>query len=176
MLDTLTDPRFGRFTPGSSNYTPEMLADLQTLGTLTRLTMLSDELPAWKADAVRDELVAYANAQIAAAPGPDGAPSPTGRVAMLLTAMQDGVKQGYKGLEDDRAAQERVVGFFTDVLVGQAAKGAGTLVPGGQLAQVVGGQLIDVASAEGKTLLREGVTDLLFGAYDTRIRTRCRRQ
>jgi hypothetical protein len=167
LLDSLSDPRFGQFTPGSSQYTPQALRDVMALGTLLRMTMLSDEVPEWKRELVQGTVLGYARGLIAGGPGPDAAPSPTGRVGMLMLAMHDAVKQGYASLEDQRAAQERVVGFFTDILVDQLAKGGGKLTPQGVLAEIVGGAVIDTATDKGKAFLKDKITDFLFGGFDT---------
>jgi hypothetical protein len=168
LLDQLSDPRFGQFTEGSSDYSPEALSDVLALGTLLRMTTLGDDVPAWKQEMVQNAVLDFTRAQVAAAPGPDAAPSPTGRVGMVLMAMQDAVKQGYASLEDQRAAQERFVGFFTDILVDQLGEAAsGKLTPQGKLVDIVGGEAIDLASAEGKEFLREKITDFLFGGFET---------
>jgi hypothetical protein len=167
LLDQLSDPRFGQFTEGSSTYSPEALSDVLALGTVLRMTTMGDDVPAWKQQQVQSAVLDYTRAQVAAAPGPDAAPSPTGRVGMVLMASQDAVKQGYASLEDQRAAQQRFVGFFSDILVDQLAKAGGTLTPQGKLVEIVGGEAIDMASEAGKEFLREKVTDFLFGAFDT---------
>jgi hypothetical protein len=167
LFGELSNPRFGQFTQGSSSYSPEALRDVLALGTALRATTLSAGVPAWKQQAVQTSALNYARTQITSAPGPDAAPSPTGRTGMMLMAMQDAVKQGYKSLEDQRAGQERVVGFFTDILVDRVAKGAGKLTPEGALAEVVGGQVIDLATDKGKAFLRQKITDFLFGGFDS---------
>lgn len=163
LLDTLTEPKTGTVRRDGQSQ-PENIDDLQALSTLVRAAMLSSEVPSWRQQQAKDELLGYARAQVDAYPTtPDSEWSPAGRLGVLLGAMQGAVAQGYGDLESQRAGREAVVGFFTDLLVGQLADGAGKLTPQGRLAQIVGGELIDAASDQGKAFLREKITDFLFG-------------
>jgi hypothetical protein len=168
ILHDLTDPRLGQQATGSSKYEPLALDDVLALGNLNRMTLLNPDVSSWKAGVMQGELLDYVSAMYDAPNGSDAeGGSALGRVGTVLLSMQDGVKQGYKVLEDNRDAQERFVGFFTDLIVGGASEAATKAGPQGVVTKLVAGAGIDAATDAGKELAREKVTDLLFGSYDT---------
>jgi hypothetical protein len=171
ILNDLTDPKTFQFTEGSSNYEHASLDGAKVLGNLNRMTFLNPEVTAWKSEAVQAKLVDYALANFSDATvgnGQDGAGEVSiSRTRVLLLSVHEGVKQSYGALEDQRAAQERFVGFFTDRIIDTAVSAGAKAGPQGMVAQAVVGAGLDLASSEAKTWAREEFTDLLFGQYDT---------
>jgi hypothetical protein len=170
ILHDLTDPRLGQQVEdkGSSGYEPLALDDVLALGNLNRMTLLNPDVSSWKAGVMQREMTDYVGANYADADGRDAEGNSTlGRVGMVMLSMQDGVKQGYKALEDNRAAQERFVGFFTDLIVDGTSGAVTKAGPQGVVTKLVAGAGIDAATDAGKELAREKATDLLFGSYDT---------
>jgi hypothetical protein len=164
LMDALTAPTTGTDNE-SGKALPANLDNIEALANVLRLTMLNDSLPAWQRTQIQRELFAYADAMTASYdPNARGQFNPMERVGLLLSAMQLGVSQSWRSAEDQRAAREQVVGFFTDLLIDQAADVAtGKLTPAGKLAEIVGGEVIDAATEAGKARLRTLITDFLFG-------------
>jgi hypothetical protein len=167
ILNALTDPRFGQEEPGSSNHTPLATGDAMALGNLFRLTTLNPDVAGWKSNAIQSDVMRYAAVMANDADGDDpNGVSTVGRVGMLFIGLQDGVKQGYQALEDDRAAQEQFVGFFTDLVIDSASEGVTKAGPQGLLAEITGPG-VDYATDAGKEFAKQKVTDFLFGEFDT---------
>jgi hypothetical protein len=171
ILNDLTDPMTFQYTAGKSDYEHSSIDGAKVLGNLYRMTFLNPDVAAWKSEAVQTKLVDYALANFSDATvgnGQDGAGEVSiSRTRVLLFSVHEGVKQSYGALEDQRAAQEQFVGFFTDRIIDTAVSAGTKAGPQGMVAQAVIGAGLDLASSEAKTWARGEFTDLLFGEYDT---------
>ncbi len=166
ILRELTDPQPGREMRGSQ-HVPVSVETNKVLGNLFCMTYLNPKLSTSKANAMKSQITDYANTLTKGGDGRDGI-SNTSRLGMLLLGLQVGVKQNYKALEDYRAAQERLISFFSGLAIGMAAKGVGKATPKGIVASALADKAISLGTTEGKNAAAQALTDFVFGKYDTK--------
>ncbi len=173
LLNNLTNPQlYGDTRLSNGDEVLAALPEAQVLGTLLRNTYYNPDISEGTAQLVSQKLAQYGTALN----GPDYV-DPTGdnprhRAGVLLFAMQDGVAQQYHDAEQQRAAQERFVGFFYDWSVGAASQGVEVAAPAlggpaGAAATIIIAPLADTAGAAVREDVVGAATDALFGQVDT---------
>ncbi len=116
---------------------PDKFAYMQNaseLGSLFKATMFNPDSSS--STSVQASVLRYADAQKVLVNSPEGDADARGRLAMLSAASADAITQGFHAIEDDKKAQQDLIGFIADVAL------AG--VPMDKLKDGVAGMLGDV--------------------------------